>query len=291
MQQGKNQQQIDPILSFHLMKFAFQDFQKSTRNLTKKEYSQAYQHANEEMLLHQVILTSDDACCVVIPEATLEQTLQEVIAEYPGDDIFHATLEENNMGLKEYTLALHNDLRVETVLSRVASTVQSVAPAEILYYFNKNRTEFNQPERRSVSHIQISYPPSSSSKVDSAFEKITAIRRRVCRNPETFSEEARFFSDCSTRKDGGNLGPLAAGELCQEFNKVLFSLHAGEISPIFESSSGFNILYCNKIHPAKKVSFKEASPTIFPILLKKKQLEACRLWLQNLVQPNQEIKR
>ena len=291
MQQGRNQKQIDPILSFHLMKFAFQDFQKSARNLTQKEYTQAYQHANEEMLLHQVILTSDDACCVIIPEATLEQTLQGVIAEYPGDAIFHATLEENNMGLEEYTLALHNDLRVETVLSRVASTVQSVNPTEILSYFNKNKTEFNQPERRSVSHIQIRFTPSSSSEADSAFEKITAIHRRVCRNPKTFSEEARLFSDCSTGKDDGNMGLIAAGELCQELDKVLFSLHAGEISPIVKSSSGFNILCCNKIHPAKKASLKEASPTIFSTLLKKKQLEACRLWLQNLVQPNQEIKR
>jgi peptidyl-prolyl cis-trans isomerase C len=285
MQQGRNQKQIDPMLSFHLMKFAYQDFQKSAGNLTKQEYTQAYQHANEEMLLHQVILTSDDACCVVIPEATLKGTLQGVIAEYPSNTIFHATLKENNMSLEDYTLALRNDLRVETILSQVASTVQSVTPIEILYYFNKNRTEFNQPEQRNVSYIQVLLTSSSSREVDSAFEKITAIHRRVCRAPETFSKEARLFSDCSTGKNDGNLGLLAAGDLCPELDRVLFSLHTGEISHIVESASGFNILCCNKIHPAKKVSFKEASSMIFPILLKKKQLEACRLWLQNLVQP------
>jgi peptidyl-prolyl cis-trans isomerase C len=284
MQQERNQKQIDPMLSFHLMKFAFQDFQKSASNLTKKEFSKAYQHANEEMLLHQVILSSDDACCVVIPEITLKQTLQGVIAEYPDDDVFHAVLKENNMALEEYTLALHNDLRVETVLSQVASTVQSVTTAEIQRYFNKNKTEFNQPERRSASLIQIHCTHSSSSESNAAFEKITAIHQRVCRTPETFKAEARLFSDCSTEKDDGDLGPLAVGELCQKLDKILFSLHAGEISPVIESSSGFNIMRCNRIHPPKRISFKKASPMIVPILLKKKQLEACRLWLQNLVQ-------
>lgn len=284
MQPGKDQKEIDPMLSFHLMKFAFQDFQKSTNNLNTQEYTKAYQHANEEMLLHQVILTSYDACCVVIPQVILEQTLRGIIAEYPDDATFYASLKENNMSLEEYTLALHNDLRVETVLSRVASTVQSVTSAEIRSYFKSNPTEFIQPEQRSASHIHICFNPSSASEIDLALKKTTAIHRRVCSNPETFSREARLFSDCSTENNNGNLGPLAAGTLCPELDKVLFSLNTGEISDIVESSCGFNILLCNIIHPAKQIHLKEASPTIFSILLKKKQLETCRLWLQSLVQ-------
>ncbi|GEM_PF-1316120 len=290
MQQGKHQKQIDPMLSFHLMKFAFQDFQKSACNLTHQEYTLAYQHANEEMLLHQVILTSDDACCVVILETTLRQTLLGVIAEYPDDAAFYATLEENNMSVEEYSIALHNDLRVETILSRVASTVQSVTPSEIRQYFNRNTTEFDRPEQRSVNHIQIRFNPSSASDIDSAYKKVTTIYQQVTRDPETFQKVARLFSDCKTENNDGNLGQLAVGELCPELDKVLFSLQAGAISPIIKNSYGFNIIQCNKIYPPKKLSLKEASPAILPILFKKKQLEACRIWLQKLIQPCQESK-
>jgi nitrogen fixation protein NifM len=285
MQQEKNQKQIDPMLSFHLMKFAFQDFQKSASNLTEKEYNQAYQHANEEMLLHQVILNSDDACCVVIPQVTLQQTLRGVIAEYPDDTAFHNTLEENQLGLEEYTMALHNDLRVETVLSRVASSAQCVSAQEVRAYFKSHRSEFNKPERRSARHIHIRFNPAKASDMAAAFSKITAIHHSVLREPQNFGNKAKQFSDCSTRDDNGRLGLRTAGELCQELDQALFSLQQGEISAIIRGQAGFDIMVCDTIFPPQQIGLKEATPSITATLMKKKQLEACRLWLQSLVQP------
>ena len=285
MQQEKNKKQIDPLLSFHLMKFAFQDFQKSSGKLTEYEYKKAYQHAKEEMLLHRVILTSDEACCVVIPEAILNQTVNAVIAEYPSPEFFHKILHENNICLADYTVALHNDLRVETVLARIASSVEAVTPPEIQQYFDNNKAQFKQPERRNTGHIKITAKSSSSTETDKALQKITAIHSRVYRNPETFSKEAKQFSDSSTGTDGGKLGLLTSGELCHELDKVLFSLSAGAISPVIQSSSGFNILHCKKLYPSRDISFGEASSAIATILLKKKQLDTCRIWLQTLVQP------
>jgi len=182
MQQQKTKKLIDPMLSFHLMKFAYQDYQKDIGNLTKHEYSKAYKHANEEMLLHQIILSSKEACYVVIPEPLLHQTLRDVIAEYPNEKQFHAILQEYNIPIADYIIALHNDLRVESILARVACNVQPVRQIEMLDYFNNNKEDF-------------------------------------------YSEG--------------------------------------------------------------KASFRKSSPAIFAILLKKKQLNACRLWLRELVQqPN-----
>ncbi len=284
MQQDKEQRQIDPSLSFHLMKFAFQDFQKSARNLTKHEYTLAYQHANEEMLLHKVILTSKDACCVVIPEVTLNQTLKDVISEYPSSDIFHTALKENNLELEEYTLALHNDLRVETVLSRVASTVQTVTAAEILSYYTKNKPEFKLQERRITGHIHIPFDPVSAREIDQAFAVITAIHNRVHQHPETFIREASYHLN-GNAPNNATLKNLVSGELCPDLNKILFSLRQGEISDIIETVDGFDILYCKEIIPTKESSLKEAASEIFSLLLKKKQLEACRNWLHDLVRP------
>ncbi len=185
MQQQKTKKQIDPMLSFHLMKFAYQDYQKNIGSLTKHEHSKAYKHANEEMLLHQIILSSKEACYIVIPEPLLRQTLQDVIAEYPNEKQFYAILQEYSISIADYTIALHNDLRVETILARVACNVQSVTQIEMFAYFNKNKADF-----------------------------------------------------------------------CSE----------------------------------GKANFRESSPAIFAILLKKRQINACRLWLQELVkQANQDL--
>ncbi len=284
MQPEKRQKQTDSTLSFHLMKFAVQDFQKNTCQLTTEEYDQARQLAHEEMLLHQVILNSEEACCVVIPEQNVKQTLHKVIAEYRNKASFHATLRENNLPVTDYLIALHNDLRVETVLARVAATAQSVTPREMLRYYKKNKSDFIRPEQRSAAHIQIFSSSSPSPGMDPALQKITAIHQKLCQSPNTFSKEALLHSECDTKRDGGRLGLLIAGELCEELDKVLFSLKAGAISPVIESSNGFHILQCRKIFPAKDICLAKALPGISTTLLKKKQLQACRSWLKKLMQ-------
>jgi len=151
MQQEKTKKQIDPILSFHLMKFAYQNFKRDIGHLTKQEYSKAYKHANEEMLLHQVILSSKEACYVVIPESFLRQTLRDMISEHPSKEHFCTTLLENNIPIEDYTIALHNDLRVETILARVACSVQPITQAEMRHYFNINKAKFHQEKNPGFS--------------------------------------------------------------------------------------------------------------------------------------------
>lgn len=276
---------IDPALSFHLMKFAILDYQKSSSELTETEYLHTYQLASEEMLLHQLILSADEACYVIIPDPVLQHTLLTIISEYSDETMFHTLLQENGLSFADYLTALRNDLRVEAILTQVASSVQSVNPIEILDYFRSHQESFIQPERRSVDHILIYSSPSSPTQAKRAREQAIAIRRRLCQTPELFSSIAKRYSQGSSEASGGDLGTIKAGDLCEELDKILFSLNAGEISPVIETSAGFHLLYCRKIHIAKRMTFSEASSQIFSILLKKKQLAACRDWLQALVQP------
>lgn len=282
--QGKNN---TPRLSFHLMKFAVQEFQKNSDNLTADEYSQVFQHAKEEMLLHQIILASDEACCVVIPDSILKRTLQAIIAESSSDEAFHYMLAANNLQLSDYIRALHNDLRVETVLGRISSTVQSVTTSEMFRYYKSHRAHFRRPAQRQASLIQIF--SQSKTAVDPSFTIICGIKERLCKHPENFAHEAETFSECDTKKDGGRLGVLTDGvltdgDLCRELNTTLFSLKQGEISEVIEKGNAYHILKCNAIFPAINVPFKEATAKIFPKLLKEKKLSACRLWLQELIQ-------
>ena len=282
MQPEKRYKKNNPRLSFHLMKFAVQDFKKNSNSLTEDEYNQVLQNANEEMLLHQVILHSEEAACVVIPETILQKTLQAVIAEYPDDNTFHEILNANQLSYADYVLALHNDLRVETVLGKITSVVQTVTTAEMLRYYKSHYTLFNRPEQRNASLIQIF--ATSSTCLDPALQTITDIQQRLYHHPQDFALEAKNYSECDTGKDGGQLGTLTAGELCNELTTTLFSLDKGEISQVVESANAYHILKCNAIHPAIHIPFEEAKGQIRPQLLKKKQLNACRVWLQKIVQ-------
>lgn len=264
------------------MKFAVQDFQKNSDDLTDDEYSLVFQRAKEEMLLHKIILTSTEATCVVIPHPVLKQTLNAIIAESPSDEAFRNMLAANNLQLTDYVLALHHDLRVETILGKISSSVTAITPAEMNRFYNKHKANFKREEQRHASIITIF--SQSDTDVDPSYTTISKIHERLLQHPDIFADEARTFSECATRKDGGQIGILKAGELCNELNTTLFSLELGEISGIIKRDNAYHILKCNAIYPAINVPFKEAKEQIFVHLLNEKKLRACRLWLQDLIE-------
>ena len=286
MRLEKHQKRQCPALSFHVMKFAVQDFKKDSCYLTNDEYDQVYRHANEEMLLHQIILSSHEACYAIISDTLVENTMQAVMSEYPVEDIFYDMLEANKLKLSEYRESLHNDLLVETILGKVAATVQKVTPSEISRYYIANKSQFCRPEQRKVSIIQLF--ANSPSEAKQSFITISEIHKRLSSNPENFSLEARYFSECDTNKDGGQIGILSPGELCQELDSVLFTLNKGDISPVIKASRAYHIIKCDAVYQAIHIPFEEAKLRIGPLLLKKKQLQACRLWLQELVQNTED---
>jgi len=58
----------------------------------------------------------------------------------------------------------------------------------------------------------------------------------------TFEELAKQFSDCSSAKQGGDLGPFGRGQMQKPFEEATFALAVGELSqPVF-TDSGVHII-------------------------------------------------
>lgn len=56
------------------------------------------------------------------------------------------------------------------------------------------------------------------------------------------SDLAQKYSDCSSAKRGGDLGPFSRGQMQKAFEDVAFGLKVGEISDITETDSGLHII-------------------------------------------------
>lgn len=277
-------QQVDSTLAFHLMKFASQLYEKKVTHLSIEEYAEAYILARHETLLHQMILHSEAACGVVVPEQTFQSTLNNLLAEHGSEELFFQHLQQNNLLPGDYLIALENDLKIETILARIAFSAEPVSPEEIEAYYRNHQASFSLPEQRSVRHILISTENNYSHLPhDSHRRRTLALYARLQRNPQSFATEALLHSDCTTSIDGGDLGRISPGELCTPLDQALFQLKEGEVSPIIKTKRGFHLLYCEKIHPGQFQNLEEASPRIQQLLTRKKRILACRNWLQSLL--------
>lgn len=59
---------------------------------------------------------------------------------------------------------------------------------------------------------------------------------------KSFSELASQFSDCSSAKRGGDLGPFGRGQMQKPFEDATYGLAVGELSDLISTDSGVHII-------------------------------------------------
>lgn len=58
----------------------------------------------------------------------------------------------------------------------------------------------------------------------------------------TLAQLAQKYSDCSSAKRGGDLGPFGRGAMQKPFENAAFGLNVGELSGIIETDSGLHLI-------------------------------------------------
>lgn len=58
----------------------------------------------------------------------------------------------------------------------------------------------------------------------------------------SFSELASKYSDCSSAKRGGDLGPFGRGAMQKPFEQAAFALKVGELSTPVDTDSGIHLI-------------------------------------------------
>jgi len=128
------------------------------------------------------------------------------------------------------------------------------------YYFNR-RTKASQWERPAeeeagekvrASHLLVKHTesrrPSSwkqdtiTRSKDEALEIIKAHREDIVSGKTTLEELASTESDCSSARNGGDLGFFGPGQMQRPFEEATFALKIGELSePVF-TDSGIHLI-------------------------------------------------
>lgn len=110
-----------------------------------------------------------------------------------------------------------------------------------------------------------------------------AKRARFTVDKNNFGAYARKYSIAPEAENGGLVGALAQSELPQVFH-ILFTMRAGQISPILKSPYGFHIAMLVKKITPDTVTVSDYSLEIERKLIREKRLEAHQKWLKKAMQ-------
>jgi nitrogen fixation protein NifM len=275
---------IDSGVAYLALKTAHKLYGKGTDNLAPAEFERVQKVARKQHELEALVLVAPEARDVMIPDATLEEALEEIRARYKDREDFLDELEHNGLDQSSLAEALERELKVEAVLEKVSTRAAHVTDIDVELYYHYHPDQFRRPESRLARHILITindqYPDNTRAK---ARERIEAVAARVRKDPTRFEEQALKHSECPTALQGGVLGDVPRGTLFPQLDEALFTMNAGDVSGILESELGFHILRCDSITAASILSFGDARRHIRNLLEDKRKAICQKAWVRQLL--------
>jgi nitrogen fixation protein NifM len=266
-----------------LLRAALGLFKKAPTELDQTQLQQAQRQARNELNIENRVLNSPDAIGVIISDEEVQQAYTEIRGRYDDETHFLIDMQKNSLDEARLKAALYRQCKVNAVLDRVGSRIAEINEVEIGLYYHLHPEKFSLPERRSVSHILISINPDYPENTrDIASQRAHELREKLVKKPHKFAELALKHSECPTALQGGELGIVSRGKLYAELDVVLFTLKAGDISPVIESEIGLHILLCQHIHKAETLSLAKATPKIRALMIERAKQNCIRAWLAGL---------
>lgn len=129
-------------------------------------------------------------------------------------------------------------------------------------YFEEHRQEFTVPEKVDIRRILIKTTAPTDAEAKDRAEKI---RRELLRHPDQFAEYAQKYSEDPYRRRGGDVGFVAReGKpgLDPMIVEKAFSMKEGQLSEIFVTADGWNIVQVPSRRAEVERTFQQMKGTV-----------------------------
>lgn len=227
--------------------------------------------------------------------AQVDRQVRDIRSRFASDAEFRAELAKAGLGSpEEYRRFLMDQLRRSELQRRVIDKMRqdgrippvNVREDEVEEAFNRSRASL--PRRpATVTFRQIVVAPHPSDKARAvARAKADSLLAEIKAGAEFERVAKRESADSGSREQGGDLGWNRRGVMVPEFERWMFSLRPGELSPVVETVHGFHIIRVDRVQPGEvKSRHILVKPVIDSVDIARAQAEAdsaATLWKQGV---------
>ncbi len=232
---------------------------ESAKDLARLEKDVLDQMIDAELLVQKA---KDEKVEVADAEvaSAVDERERKIRGQFKSDAEFRTALKEAGMGSLEEWRKLEGDQVKRSKLQQgVMQKLQrdgkvtsvNVSEAEIAEAFPVFKLRVGPKEARvGLRQIVVATKPSEASR-KRARAKIDSLYQELMKRPEDFELIAKRESMDGTRELGGDLGWNRRGRMVPEFDRMMFSLNPGVVSPVVETAFGFHIIRVDRVQPAE----------------------------------------
>jgi parvulin-like peptidyl-prolyl isomerase len=209
---------------------------------------------------------------VEVTDKQIDARLEQIQKQYFGGDKKKYEKQLKEQGLSEKQV--RNDIRAQIISEKIFEQVTKdvkVTDADIAAYYEKNKTQYSQPESRDVRHILVK----TKKQADELYAQL--------QGGADFAALAKKYSeDTGSKANGGKL-TISKGQTVAPFDKVAFELKKNEISKPVKTEFGYHIIQPLSDEKAAKVTpLKDVKESIRQQLGQTKKNEAMTKWVDEL---------
>ncbi|MBA2513077.1 MAG: peptidyl-prolyl cis-trans isomerase [Solirubrobacterales bacterium] len=201
---------------------------------------------------------------VKVSDAEVAKELARIKKEqYPKKGDFEKLLKQTGFTEEDINLQVRTQLLTTKITKQVQKGKDKISDAEITAYYDKNKKNFAQPERRDLRVVLTK----TKAKAEQA--------EKAIKSGDSFSSVVKeFSSDAASKEAGGKLPGVAKGQQEKAFDDAIFAAEKGQLEGPVKTQFGYYVFEVSKITAASQQALEEVKPTIKQTLTTEKQQKA-----------------
>jgi peptidyl-prolyl cis-trans isomerase SurA len=244
--------------------------------------------AVNELVDEELLLTKAKDLKVEVPDVdianTVDKQVKEIRARFTSDAEYRNELSKAGLGTPEEFKRYRLDQvkRSETISRTVrklredGKIVQAnVTDAEVEDAFERNKATLPKREASIAWRQIIVAPHPSAAEKERARTKAESLLVELRTGGDFEKLAKRESMDPGSKDNGGDLGWNRRGRMVAEFDRWMFALPPGQLSPVIETPFGFHIIRVDRVQPGEvKARHILIAPRVDSLDLRRARLEA-----------------
>jgi len=196
------------------------------------------------------------------------------------EEAFQAALKQEGMTIVELRAALERQRMTFMVRQREVMERLSVTDEETRRYYDAHKAEFSTPAVITLRELLVATPSGAAGEAD-AKKKADGIRSRALAG-EAFDQLASELSDSPSKANAGLIGPINLEDLAKEIRDVVEPMKPGEVSQVFRTPGGFQILKVETLSTRDTTPYEKARDQISEKVFATKQQDEFNKYMDKL---------
>jgi foldase protein PrsA len=234
----------------------------------KKQCQQQYEQLRDQVLgllisFEWIQREAEEQGVKVTDEEVRKSFEEQKKQSFPKEADYQKFLESSGQTNEDVLMRVRLDTLSNKIRDKVTKGKDKVTDQQIQEYYDKNKNQFAQPERRDLSIVLTK----TKAKAQQAKDELD--------DGQPFKKVAKEYSiDDASKAQGGKLPAVAKGQQEKAFDTAIFGADKGKITGPVKTQFGFYVFKVDKVNAASQQTLEQAKATIKQVVASQNQQKA-----------------